>query len=169
MIISPIRFTIQTEVFSEDLRSMRKIRSLRAVFLAAALAIPASLSAGPVVLFGDIGPGFPGDTPLGHVLRAGFAAVTFMTSAGGSLSQVELGMSAQNPENLTAGLYADSAGEPGTLLESFTIPIPTKVQSTTVSSLLNPVLSASTRYWFVFAPLGGETWFADDQNVLGGI
>lgn len=51
----------------------------------------------------------------------------------------------------TVGLYTDQSGEPGELLESWTIPTPMTFSGalTTITSDSHPLLSAGTQYWFV--------------------
>jgi hypothetical protein len=60
---------------------------------------------------------------------------------------------------VTVGLYADSLGQPGTLLEAWTVAVPNTCQTsssllcdppplTTLTSILNPLLTVGARYWF---------------------
>lgn len=81
---------------------------------------------------------------------------------------------------MTAGLYTDVYSRPAALLESWTVPvIPTCCGSvpaavppvTTLVSVLHPLLTPGTRYWFVMN-LGTQNtvyWWYNDQGINGGL
>jgi hypothetical protein len=130
---------------------------------------PAPARAG-TVLYGNFGPGYAGDSPLGYGAGFAFFGTTFTASAGGTLQQVEISIE-DGPLNITGGLYTNSGGEPGTLLESWNISIPSNDDTiTTLTSVVNPAIIAGTQYWFVLAnpTVASFTWLANDDNVLGG-
>jgi len=81
---------------------------------------------------------------------------------------------------MTAGLYTDLDGAPETLLETWTVPViqtccgslPASVPPlTTLVSIVHPLLSSKTKYWFVFNIGTGNTafWWFNDQGVNGGL
>lgn len=127
-----------------------------------------------------------------------FAGTRFTTTGGGRLTSVVTvlyqtysngqalvnGLTASPPA--TVGLYTDSSGQPGVLLESWSVPtVPSCVTFsspgcffngvvpplTTFSSVLQPLLSSGTKYWLVVkSGTGDETsWWQNDQGVIGGL
>jgi len=75
---------------------------------------------------------------------------------------------------VSLGLYTDSNDQPGSLLESWSITVPGFPGTlTTIPSVLNPVLSAGTQYWFVVTVTDAQknklAWYENDQNVSGGV
>ena len=129
------------------------------------------------IIYSNIGAGFPGDSPGSSYNFAGpngFEGTTFITTGGGILATISLSVGG-NTSPVTGGLYANSAGEPGTLLESWTFSQPLNPTVappvTTLTSLLHPSLSAGTQYWFVLSmPSTGQSegWFENDQGATGG-
>jgi hypothetical protein len=71
------------------------------------------------------------------------------------------------------GLYEDSSGQPGTLLESWTALLPAAgnvAPLTDLTSLENPLLTAGTQYWLLIdAPTVGVIWELNNQGVNGGL
>jgi len=135
----------------------------------AALAVPIPGFAGPVTLFSDLGPGFPGDTPSGFGPIGSFAAITFTTTGAGFLTQISTAMTDVPDGSRTTGLYTNSGNAPGSLIENFTLPVTGNFMVLTVNSVLNPFLSANTQYWFVVSNPANISWYANDENVLGGL
>lgn len=131
------------------------------------------------IIYSNIGAGFPGDTPAryGTGSTGPFdLGTTFTTTGGGILADLSTGLSyagAAQPPAVTAGLYTDSSGKPGTLLEDWTFDLPPELPSTgvtTLTSVLNPSLTSGTPYWFVILQAPEPLrWDANDQNVLGGV
>ena len=126
-------------------------------------------------VYTNVGGGFPGDSGTDYSTSATFFGTTFTTSGGGNLNTLSLDLKGTTSP-VTVGLYANSAGQPGTLLESWsaTIPIGTGGSPpalTTLTSILNPSLSAATQYWLVLTQGSPSqiTWFGNDTSVLGGI
>lgn len=117
-------------------------------------------------LYSNIGGGFPSDAP-GSYNGSSFAVFgsTFTTTAGGNLATISTFLISSFATPSTGGLYTDVAGEPGTLLESWTIPTPTTAVLTTLSSVLHPLLSSGTQYWFVWTSF--PTPFVLAQNDTG--
>ena len=131
--------------------------------------IPATLSAG-TILYSDINPvNFAGSGGY----NTGFSATTFTTTAGGELGAVTIGLLEQGNSAVTLGLYTDSSGLPGALLESWSGVFPYSVSPilTTLISVQNPVLSAATPYWLVAEPPGGLQLIFDwnNEGVVGGL
>jgi hypothetical protein len=130
-----------------------------------------------------IGAGFPGDSPGPFVVTGPnfFMGTTFTTTVGGVLSTISLSVAGQ--PNVTAALYTNSAGEPGTFLEGWNLSSQPRLSSqplssltppplTTLTSLVNPYLFSGTQYWFVLSiPTSGqkEAWWSNDQDLLGGV
>jgi len=130
--------------------------------------IPANLSAGTA--YNNFGPGNTvGVNAWIFTNASGFIATTFTTTGAGPLSSVLLDAGCSSTP-ITLGLYTNSAGQPGTLLESWTVPV-TTVQLITLTSVLNPVLSSGTQYWFVITIPSSSTieWAWNNQGVNGGV
>ena len=133
------------------------------------------LSAG--IIFSNIGAGFPGDTPAFHASGSGgnlFVGTTFTTSGTGNLLSISTELAANPTSTLSVGLYTNSSGEPGTLLESWSIIVPIYTGSlpplTTFASVLNPSLSSGTQYWFVVTTTNNTiNWAQNDKAVNGGL
>jgi hypothetical protein len=124
------------------------------------------------VLYSNITSGFPADSGSDTSALNTYFGTTFTTTAGGNLGSIELGVTGTTSP-VTLGLYTDSAGEPGTLLESWSAAIPTGSSFpplTTLTSVYNPLLSASTSYWLVFTQSSAfqVNWYVNDESVAGG-
>ncbi len=138
---------------------------------------PAELSAGAILYsnFG-LGNGFHD----GYTSTSGFLGTTFTTIGGGNLAAVALPLFVNqlSPAQLTLGLYADSSGHPGALLESWTttflgtsnaIFLASSAPVSTLVSVNNPLLTTGTPYWFVVSPSEvGVNWVLNNQGVNGG-
>ena len=125
------------------------------------------------VLYSNITAGFHPGSGTGTYSFSGpnaFLGTTFTTTGAGSLATISIGIEGdQSP--ITAGLYANAAGEPGTLIESWTFAQPPFGANilTTITSVLHPSLSAGTPYWFVLDLSGSEDWTMNDEAVTGGV
>ncbi len=124
-------------------------------------------------LYSDLG---PGDTWNGFSAYVGgaFLGTTFTVTTSGFLENILLPVESNTDfANIdSVGLYEDSSGKPGTLLESWAALLPAEGNVpplTDLTSLENPLLSAGTQYWLVIdAPLSGVMWDLNDQGVDGG-
>lgn len=144
----------------------------RSLIVLAICWMPALLSAG--VIYSNVGAGFPGDTPGFPASSTLFVGTTFTTSGGGNLSSISTDLAANPTSTLGVGLYTNSSGEPGTLLESWSITVPIYTGSltpvTTFASVLHPLLSSGTQYWFVVSsPNNTINWAQNDKAVNGGL
>ena len=139
--------------------------------------IPVQLSAGTI--YTNVGAGFPADSPNAYNTGNAFFGTTFTSTGGGNLATIGIALKGVTSP-VTAGLYANSAGEPGSLLESWSFAVPggsgfPAPALTTLTSVLNPLLSSGTQYWFVIAQTSAQaagfqiTWFANDLVVNGGV
>jgi hypothetical protein len=143
---------------------------MRQLYLGIAFAlglIPAHLSAG--IPYNNFGPGYTVSATSWVFFNAvGFAGTTFTTTGAGPLSTVLTNI--DTPVPLTIGLYTNSAGQPGTLLESWTVPVTSGAQLITLTSVVNPVLSSGTPYWLVITVPPNITffWAQNNQGVNGG-
>jgi hypothetical protein len=151
---------------------MKNNLMLRSLAVLALYWIPASAES---IVYSDYGVSFPDDSP-GHYNIAffAFAGIPFTTTGGGSLSSITFDVQTFEALPFTVGLYADSSGEPGTLLESWSVTAPSFVccsppPTTNITSALHPLLTSSTQYWFLIAGPNSLHWFANDQGLAGGI
>jgi hypothetical protein len=141
------------------------------VILTSALLFAGLSSMRAGIIFSNIGAGYPADSNTGLGANAGYFGTSFIAGASGTLGEVEFAVYEANPLALTAGLYTSSANQPGTLLESWNVSVPTsRFTLTTLTSVLNPVLSQGSEYWLVVSG-PAETnllWVANDSDTLGG-
>jgi PEP-CTERM motif-containing protein len=130
------------------------------------------------ILYSNIGAGFPADS-AGDYFSSGpgvFLATEFTTTSGGNLGSISLSLKAVSLP-VEGGLYTYFAGEPGVLLESWSFSTPLgssefpNPPETVLTSVLNPLLSVGTPYWFVFtnASTSEVQWYMNDTGVTGGI
>jgi len=141
---------------------------VRAPYLAIVFAfclIPTSLPAGTA--YSNFGPGNTFSNS-NITISAAFTATTFTTTAGGMLATVQLALGSPTTP-VTMGLYTDSAGHPGTVLENWTVPVAPLPQLITLTSVLNPALSSGTQYWFVLSNPSNLIWSQNNQGVIGGV
>ena len=104
----------------------------------------------------------------------GSAFTVGATSLNLSTIEVAAGLTA-GTNQLTINLDADSGGNPGAVIESFTIngamPGFGSVSAgslVTATSVLHPLLTAGSQYWVVLSvPNDGMTWAAWNQNSIG--
>jgi hypothetical protein len=124
-------------------------------------------------LYTDLGPGDTWNSFSAYVGDA-FFGTTFTASATGFLENILLPVESNvDFANIdSVGLYEDSSGEPGTLLESWEALLPAEggvPPLTDLTSLENPLLTAGTQYWLVIdAPSSGVVWDLNNQGVNGG-
>jgi hypothetical protein len=124
-------------------------------------------------LYTDLGPGDSWNSFSAYVGGA-FLGTTFTVTTSGFLENILLPVESNADfANIdSVGLYEDSSGQPGTLLESWAALLPAEGSVpplTDLTSLENPLLSAGTQYWLVIdAPLSGVIWDLNDQGVNGG-
>jgi len=143
--------------------------------------IPLHLSAASII-YSNISGAFPGKSvDSQYAITGGFAGITFTTTGSGNLANIVTDLSqTSSTTQLTAGLYTELYGAPGTLLESWSVPvIPTCCGSvpasvpplTTLVSVVHPLLSSGTKYWLVLNVGTGNTafWWFNDQGVSGGL
>lgn len=122
--------------------------------------LTASAHAGTI--FSNVGPGFPGDS-LGYYGDSGpgvtYLGMTFTATGSGNLDTLSLDLQGDTSP-ITIGLYSNSAGQPGALIESWSTAIPAGFgfppvpPLTTLTSVGNPSLSAGTQYWLVLTSAG---------------
>ena len=150
---------------------MRALSSLR---LQAAVALV--FAASPCLagtFYSNLGPGNTWIINREYDVNSDYMATSFVTSGGGKLEDVLIPLfSLNNPVNM--GLYTDSDGRPGTLLESWSATIPGFPGIlTTLPSVDNPSLSADTTYWFVIDVAADQklnlSWYENNQAVPGGV
>jgi hypothetical protein len=128
-------------------------------------ALAAPIHAGTI--FSNVGPGFPGDSN-GFVVGntgspdGGFLGTNFVATGSGNLDTLSLDVQAATGP-ISVGLYANSAGQPGTLLESWSVAIPIGIgfppipSLTTLASVGHPLLSSGTEYWVVLST--SDNWW----------
>jgi hypothetical protein len=128
------------------------------------------------IIFGNFGASFPGDSPIDYQAAAGFFGSAFTATNGGVLNQVEFDIGGGPLSTTTAALYTNSGGEPGTELESWSVPVPVDTPATIpepltiLTSVIHPVLSSGAQYWFVFTqdPNNTVNIQGNDQGLDGG-
>jgi Domain of unknown function (DUF6531) len=156
----------------------RELRRNRWLILALATAFflgdPLLNAASPVAIFSDLNGTF---TPGGYIVGQYSPGNSY---AGGpafrvvgqnyKLTQIQALLSfSSGVNNMTIGLYTDSGGVPGTLLESWNLvnvltPSPSIV---TLASVASPTLTAGQRYWIIAGmanPTSVGVWWV---NPLG--
>ncbi|HWE52592.1 MAG TPA: NHL repeat-containing protein [Bryobacteraceae bacterium] len=150
------------------------MKSLKTFFLAVCCTLLPCQAALAGTLYSNIGAGFPSGSTVIYSTGSAFLGTTFTTTAGGNLSTLEIELKGKSP--LTVGLYTDSAGQPGTLLESWNAIVPSGVgfnpipTPTFLISLTHPLLTAATAYWIVLTQSSQSQviWYSNDQNIAGG-
>jgi hypothetical protein len=148
----------------------------KALLVFGLLALPTIASA-EAVLYSNIGMGYPTDAPTSYTAGFDYIATLFTVAVTGPLSSLEIGLADPTASNsFGAALYTNSSAEPGTLLESWSAPLPVGnfiniPPLTVLASVGNPVLYAGSSYWLVLTePANQEiVWYANDQNVAGGM
>jgi hypothetical protein len=141
--------------------------------LACALLLAGQHCAG-TILYSNFSSTYPFPSPGGNTYAGNYFGTAFTTTAGGLLGTVTLGLSDNEEVPVTgqvAGLYTDSGGEPGTLLESWTVSVPLDPGGlVTLTSTTNPAILSGTTYFLVFTNEAYSVeWYENDTSVLGGI
>ena len=162
-----IRGSLDSEAYNMNFERLR----LPSIALLAVCLTPAGLSAS-TILYSDFDPA--NYSVSGAYNTGSFNGTTFTTTGGGILGAVLLAVAVNqsSPAALTLGLYADSSGQPGALLESWTITFPgaNNPPITNLASLQNPFLTAGKQYWLVAAPASvGVVWVFNNQGIVGGL
>jgi len=149
--------------------------AIKTIFLALGLLclLPGHLSATSFI-YNNYGE--PGNTTGGGfwIDSGNYLGTTFTATSSGDLSSVLLDLeSLGGSTSQTMGLYSDASGEPGTLLESWTVTVPANSYPTVspliLTSVLNPALTSGTEYWFVVDDGAQQDfWLANNQSVDGG-
>jgi len=101
--------------------------------------------------------------------------IQFTATGSGHLATVAVPLAVNGSGVLTEGLFADSSGQPGVLIESWpgsdipSIP-PGNVQAQTLDSVQQPFLSAGSVYWFVVSDTNSSSiiWLGSTQPIAGG-
>lgn len=154
------------------------------------LGLPGRLAAGVIypVIYTNVLPGFPSNLSSVWVIitasgtGAGYLAIPFKPNETEPLLSITTAVGDLTTSLIAAGLYSDSGGEPGSLLENWSVafplwngdspPVP---GATTIRSLLNPELTAGSQYWFVLTdtnlslPQFGWVMTNDNTTPLGGL
>jgi len=126
---------------------------------------------GDTILYNNLG---PGNTYTNFSLAAyqTYIATTFTTTSSGNLGSILIaGTLWLGSSPVTMGLYTDSSGEPGQLLESWDVSLPTSRYPpvTTIQSVSSPFLDSGTQYWFVVTQTTGHIeFYSNSQGVDGG-
>jgi hypothetical protein len=125
------------------------------------------------IIYSNLGPGNTFNVNETYNTNFDFMATTFSSSGGGTLENILTPVFSVNSP-VTFGLYTNSGGQPGTLLESWNATVPgSPAQFVTLTSQLNPSLSAQTQYWFVISLSQAQKeeldWYQNNQGVDGGI
>jgi hypothetical protein len=142
--------------------------------LAIAVVLILFLFCGPLpagTIYNNLGPGNTWIVNREYDTNFDFMATPFVTTGGGKLDTILAPFfSLDSP--VTLGLYTDSSGHPGALLESWSATVPGfPGVLTTFTSVLNPSLSADTEYWFVVTPPAPHqpAWYWNNQGITGGV
>jgi hypothetical protein len=122
----------------------------------------AVLLAGPATLFNTFGPGNTWMAGPGITVGCGAtcwmdaghsSAWSFVPGEAASLSTIETAawFIFTTPAVLNVSIHNDASGVPGTVLESFLVPLSPIPGLIMVTSATHPELQAGTRYWFTAA------------------
>jgi hypothetical protein len=129
------------------------------------LLFAATVSRADVVLFTNFGPGFSYNTGLGNSVGNAFdgndyaQGDTFTPTTTARFSSLDIALSCSFvcADNFTVSLDANNGGMPGATIESFTVSGPAlgsfgaNNPPLVLDSVLNPLLTAGTRYWVTAA------------------
>lgn len=154
---------------------LRNNRAGRVVILSACLVV-GLFSAAPLAasaIYNNFGSGNSFIINRDYQTNFDYLATPFVATGGGNLGTILTPIFSLNSP-VSFGLYTDSSGEPGTLLENWSSPVPGfPAQIVTLTSALNPMLSAGTQYWFVIALTSSQknelAWYQNNQAVNGGV
>jgi hypothetical protein len=159
---------------------MKKLSVLYVVFLAL-FAVPTQAE----IIYDNFGPGDTYNPSAGWTLSVGSPTDTdsdqgsaFALESFGMdyyLDTIDLAVGLVSGSNeLDLWLMADSAGEPGTIIESFHFSdemgsFGDANAPLTANSLLNPLLEADEQYWLIASATGPDTWAAWNLNSTGDV
>lgn len=140
------------------------------VALVCSIALPA-IAASADTLYTNVSPTYPPSSTGNVSTGATYLGVAFTPSASGSLDLLKF--SARGTAPITLSLYADAGGQPGSVLESWLVTLPTVSmagQQTVISSVLHPLLAGATQYWLLFTQTTAfqVVWNYKDTGVTGG-
>jgi hypothetical protein len=124
-----------------------------------------AVSRADVVLFSNFGAGFGYNISVGDLVGNAFdgndyaQGSTFTPTISATFSSLDIALSCTFgcPDPFTVSLDANSAGAPGSTLESFTVPgvslglLGTNNAPLVLDSVLHPLLTAGTQYWVTAA------------------
>jgi hypothetical protein len=135
------------------------------------------------VLFNDFGSGYSYNIGNGWLVSgstSSYGAWTeaneFTPTTSGTVGSVAFGVSLSSGTNaVTMELAENNGGAPGTILESYTFTgqmgtFGSQNSPLIASSLLNPYLTAGTKYWIVAVPGASDTvaaWNLNNQGATG--
>ena len=129
------------------------------------------------ILFTNLG---PSGAPSSVASTSAPFAVRFTAAASGQLDTIRVSafFDRTSPGPVTAGLFADGAGQPGAVLESWTtVTLPVLLDlsmgitnAPTIASVANPLLTAGAVYWFVVdSPFPDAVhWVGNNTGIPGG-
>ncbi len=120
---------------------------------------------GATILYDNYSSGFvanPGNTILGGSNYQSIGQ-TFSPSQTANLSDIDAPFGYVSGTNIVIlNLTTDNNGNPGTLLESWTLQslpaLSTNYSSQTMVSTINPLLTAGNTYWLIASPYDSSTW-----------
>ena len=152
----------------------KKSQGLGRLFLGLLLGLPVNASA----IYSNFGAPFSG---TGYSIASSSSTalgVRFTATGSGFLATIRMPVAVDSGGVLTAGLFADSSGQPGSLIESWPAsdipsippidfyPLPV----VTLVSTLNPALSAGAVYWFVVRDTAASSiiWDGSGLPLTGG-
>lgn len=130
-------------------------------------------------IYSNVSAAFPGTSTQIHISPfSPYFGTAFTATDSGALGSVQTEITSTTGQavGVTLGLYADSGGQPGALLESWSFQappdlalVPATAPLTQLNSAVNPALTAGLQYWLVFT--GGAlelAWYGNDTGVAGG-
>ena len=131
----------------------------------------AGWNAHSAALYNNLGPGNTFIVNREYDSPTTYLATPFTITAGGALDDILTPVfSLDSP--VSFGLYSDSSGLPGSLLEGWSSAVPGfPAQFVTLDSVLHPLLAADTQYWFVISQTSRSqvAWYENSQGAVGGI
>lgn len=152
------------------------LRFLSMLGVAALLAASIIRPANALVLFDNFGPRNAYDNTIGWTL--GYQAPPYIQGEGftpgvsATLNSIEVAINLVNgPNELTLKLMTDDSGKPGSVIEEWAVSgamglFGDAFPTFTVTSALNPLLSAGTQYWVV-PFVSSDTHAAWNWNSIG--
>lgn len=137
--------------------------------LAVAAFVTANVPATASILAVNYGVSYPSDSNQSDSVPNGYIAALIVAQNSGTLTQLALGVGESTPLSITAGLYTNNVGQPGTLLDSWTFTAPASDKTlTTLDSVLNPTITQSSEYFLVLSGPGIAIVDWAQSDVSGG-